>query len=219
MLAVALADPTAEVLFRLPETGAYADHRGRVVDALPADGRARTAIGRGIASSACCCTTRSVADRPDLLRGVLEVAAVAVELGRLRVELRLQLAEVESSRARIAQAGYAERRRLERDLHDGAQQRLVTLGIVLRRIQRSLPREAKVLEPELRRGRRRGGGHHRRPAHDRGRRAAAASGRGLGAPRWKTWRAGRRCPSWCRRPESARRPTSRRRRTSSRARR
>jgi signal transduction histidine kinase len=50
---------------------------------------------------------------------------------------------------RIAQAGYAERRRLERDLHDGAQQRLVTLGIVLRRLQRSLPGEAKILGPAL----------------------------------------------------------------------
>ena len=78
---------------------------------------------------------------------MLDAAAVAVELGRLRVELRLQLAEVESSRARIAQAGYEERRRLERDLHDGAQQRLVTLGISLRRLQRSLPGEAKVLAP------------------------------------------------------------------------
>ena len=80
---------------------------------------------------------------------MLEAAAVAVELARLRVELRLQLAEVESSRTRIAQAGYAERRRLERDLHDGAQQRLVTLGIVLRRLQRSLPGEAKILGPAL----------------------------------------------------------------------
>jgi len=86
---------------------------------------------------------------PDLLRGVLDAAAVPVELARLRVELRLQLAEVESSRARIAQAGYAERRRIERDLHDGAQQRLVTLGIVLRRLQRSLPREAQLLNPAL----------------------------------------------------------------------
>jgi signal transduction histidine kinase len=46
-------------------------------------------------------------------------------------------------------AGYEERRRLERDLHDGAQQRLVTLGIVLRRLQRSLPREAQILGPAL----------------------------------------------------------------------
>jgi signal transduction histidine kinase len=56
---------------------------------------------------------------------------------------------VEDSRARVVQAGYEERRRLERDLHDGAQQRLVSLGIVLRRLQRSLPREARILGPAL----------------------------------------------------------------------
>jgi len=56
---------------------------------------------------------------------------------------------VEDSRERIVRAGYEERRRLERDLHDGAQQRLVGLGIRLRRIQRSLPREASVLVPAL----------------------------------------------------------------------
>jgi signal transduction histidine kinase len=143
-VALALGDPTAEVIFRLPETAGYADRNGQVVAELPDDGRARSVIGRelGVLLHA-----PSVA--PDLLRGVLDAAAVPVELARLRVELRLQLAEVESSRARIAQAGYAERRRIERDLHDGAQQRLVTLGIVLRRLQRSLPREAKLLDPAL----------------------------------------------------------------------
>ena len=52
----------------------------------------------------------------------------------------LQLAEVQASRARIVEAGYEERRRLERDLHDGAQQRLVSLGVQVRRLQLSLPR-------------------------------------------------------------------------------
>ena len=88
-------------------------------------------------------------DRPDLLRSVLAAASLAIEIARLRVEVRLQLAEVEESRARVVRAGYEERRRLERDLHDGAQQRLVTLGIVLRRLQRSLPREARILGPAL----------------------------------------------------------------------
>jgi signal transduction histidine kinase len=142
VLAVALGDPSAELVFKLPETGAYADRQGRLVD-LPADGRERSVIGRELG------VLLHAPAPPDLLRGVLDAAAVPVELARLRVELRLQLAEVESSRARIAQAGYEERRRLERDLHDGAQQRLVTLGIVLRRLQRSLPHEAQMLVPAL----------------------------------------------------------------------
>jgi signal transduction histidine kinase len=149
-VALALADPTAEIVFRLPETGAYANRLGHVLEGLPGDRRARAVIGRhddrelGVLLH-----DPALAERPDLLRAVIDAAAVPVELARLRVELRLQLAEVESSRARIAQAGYAERRRIERDLHDGAQQRLVTLGIVLRRIQRSLPRDALAISPAL----------------------------------------------------------------------
>ncbi|MDA0161586.1 histidine kinase [Solirubrobacter ginsenosidimutans] len=142
VLALALGDPGATLLFGLPETAAYADRHGRIVE-LPEDGRERSVIGRDLG------VLLHAPAAPDLLRSVLDVAAVPVELARLRVELRLQLAEVESSRARIAQAGYEERRRLERDLHDGAQQRLVTLGIVLRRLQRSLPREAQMLVPAL----------------------------------------------------------------------
>jgi signal transduction histidine kinase len=131
VLRIALGDPSAEVFFRLPETGAFADRSGHLVS-LPGDAREHSPIGElGV-------LVHAPAPR-DLLRPLLDAAAVVVELARLRVELRLQLAEVESSRARIAQAGYEERRRIERDLHDGAQQRLVTLGIMLRRLQRSLP--------------------------------------------------------------------------------
>ena len=149
VLGVALADPAAEVVFRLPETGGYADRRGRVLDGLPDDGRARAVIGRDDRELGLLLHTPAPACGPDVLRAALDAAAVPVELARLRVELRLQLAEVSSSRARIAHAGYEERRRIERDLHDGAQQRLVTLGIVLRRMQRSLPREARLLGPSF----------------------------------------------------------------------
>ena len=146
VVALALADPQAEVLFRLPETGAYADRNGQIVDPLPGAGRVRAPIGRDVGVLV---HSPALACGPDVLRLVLDAAALPVELARLRVELRLQLAEVESSRTRIAQAGYEERRRIERDLHDGAQQRLVTLGIVLRRLQRSLPRGAQMLSPAL----------------------------------------------------------------------
>jgi hypothetical protein len=57
-LALALDDPRAEVVFRLPETGAYADRHGRLLDALPEDGRARSAIGHDHREVAYCSTTR-----------------------------------------------------------------------------------------------------------------------------------------------------------------
>ncbi|GAA4048666.1 sensor histidine kinase [Nonomuraea soli] len=74
---------------------------------------------------------------PELLRESASAAAVLVELVRLRVELAGALREVEASRTRLLQVGYRERRRLERDLHDGVQQRLVSLGMTLRLAQRS----------------------------------------------------------------------------------
>jgi signal transduction histidine kinase len=148
-IATALRDPTAEVVYLLPASGAWADRRGHTLDAVPEDGRARTPIGRDHRQVGVLLHDADLLARADLLHGVLDAAAVAVEIACLRVEVRLQLEEVESSRARIVQAGVEERRRLERDLHDGAQQRLVTLGIVLRRLQRSLPPEARALVPAL----------------------------------------------------------------------
>jgi signal transduction histidine kinase len=57
---------------------------------------------------------------------------LALEQQRLQAELRAQLAYLQASRARIVETGDAERRRLERDLHDGAQQRLVALSLAIR---------------------------------------------------------------------------------------
>jgi len=81
----------------------------------------------------------ALGEHPDLLDSVIGAAGLAIEIARLRVEVRRRLAEVEESRARIVTAGYDERRLLERDLHDGAQQRLVSIGLALRHIQSSLP--------------------------------------------------------------------------------
>jgi signal transduction histidine kinase len=76
----------------------------------------------------------------ELLRDIAARAAPLVELVRLRVELRRALNEADQSRSRLLRVGYEERARLERDLHDGAQQRLVSLGMALRLAQRRLPR-------------------------------------------------------------------------------
>jgi signal transduction histidine kinase len=74
----------------------------------------------------------------ELLRDITAAAAPTVEVIRLRFGLRQALREVEASRARMLRAGYDERQRLERDLHDGAQLRLVSLGMALRLAQRHL---------------------------------------------------------------------------------
>jgi signal transduction histidine kinase len=77
--------------------------------------------------------------RPGLVGDVLREAHFTLEVVRARGEIQAALAETEASRTRLVQAGYEERRRLERDLHDGAQQRLVALGMSLRLAQRRLP--------------------------------------------------------------------------------
>jgi signal transduction histidine kinase len=65
-------------------------------------------------------------------------AWVPIEVSRLRLGLRGAVAEAEASRARLAEAVAEERVRLERDLHDGAQQQIVATGMRLRRLQRGL---------------------------------------------------------------------------------
>jgi signal transduction histidine kinase len=148
VLAQALADPLAEIYFWLPETEAYADVRGDIAE-LPVDDRARREIRRSDARTATLLHDPTLLERRTLLDGVLSAAALSIEMARLRVEVRIQLAEVAASRTRIVEAGYEERRRLERDLHDGAQQRLVSLGVQLRRLQLTLPREARILSSAL----------------------------------------------------------------------
>ena len=149
VLADALQDPLAEIFFWVPETETYADTTGERLHELPHDERARREIERDDARTAVLLHDPTLLERRDLLDGILAAAALSIEMARLRVEVRLQLAEVQASRARIVEAGYEERRRLERDLHDGAQQRLVSLGVQLRRLQLGLPREARILSPAL----------------------------------------------------------------------
>jgi signal transduction histidine kinase len=149
VVAQALDDPLAELYFWLPESEAFADAAGEIVHEIPDYQRAAREIRRDDTRTAVLLHDPSLLEHRDLLDGVLTAAALSIEMARLRVEVRLQLAEVEASRTRIVEAGYEERRRLERDLHDGAQQRLVSLGVQLRRLQLSLPRGAELLSPSI----------------------------------------------------------------------
>jgi signal transduction histidine kinase len=78
---------------------------------------------------------------PALAEEVAAAARLALENERLQSEARFQLEELRASRFRIVQSGDAERRRLVRDLHDGAQQRLVTLSLALRLARTRLGRD------------------------------------------------------------------------------
>jgi signal transduction histidine kinase len=149
VLSKALGDPLAELLFWLPASERYARVSGELIDGLLPDGRAQLPIRHAGVRTGVLLHDPALLQRRDLLDGTVAAATLSIEIARLRVEVRLQLAEVHASRARIVEAGYEERRRLERDLHDGAQQRLVSLGMQIRRLQRSLPRDADILRPAL----------------------------------------------------------------------
>ncbi len=139
VLAEVLSDPTLELLFWMPDGELLVDAHGIVTEIEPGSGRAVTPVRRGSLRLGVVVHDPVLCDRPDLLDTVIDAAGLAIEIARLRAEVARRLAEVEQSRARIVTAGYEERRRLERDLHDGAQQRLVSIGLALRNVQARLP--------------------------------------------------------------------------------
>ena len=83
---------------------------------------------------------------PELVEAVCAAATIALENEHLHTESQARLAELQASRQRIVAAGDAERRRLERNLHDGAQQRLVALALQLRLIQTGIRRDPSSAE-------------------------------------------------------------------------
>jgi signal transduction histidine kinase len=133
-----LSDPELEMRFFLPESEVYVGTTGMPVHDDPADARVRTPVLRAGVPVAMVLHQPTGPQRPDPLVALVETGGLAIEIARLRVELRRQLAEVQASRARIVAAGNAERRRIERNLHDGAQQRLVSIGLRLRHAQHQL---------------------------------------------------------------------------------
>ena len=141
-----LRDPRLELRFLLPEGDRHVDARGAPVAHDRDDGRARAPIQRAGVPIGEVLYDHAAQERPGDLQRVVETAGLALEIVRLRVELRRQLEEVAASRRRIVAAGDAERRRIERDLHDGAQQRLVSIGLALRHAQHELGPDSRAGE-------------------------------------------------------------------------
>jgi signal transduction histidine kinase len=148
-LAHALGDPSLTIAYWLPEFGSYVDGDGRPAE-LPAAGgdRLTSRVEQDGELVAAIVYDASLADDQRLLEVACAAAGIAMKNERLAAELRARVGELRSSRARLVDAGNEERRRLERDLHDGAQQRLVALSMKLRLLApriRSDPDAAEVL--------------------------------------------------------------------------
>ena len=146
-LSRALDDRTLEVAFWLPERREFVDSDGRTF-AVPEDGpkRAVTRLEQEGEPLAVLVHDPTLREEPKLVEGVAAAARLALQNARLHAEVSAQLAKVKESRSRIVAAADEERRRIERDIHDGAQQRLVALALELRSAQRRLGED---VDPEL----------------------------------------------------------------------
>jgi signal transduction histidine kinase len=132
-LVAALGDPSLEVYYWLPGSERFVTADGRATSPpTPRDGRAVTPIARGGRTLAVVSHDAALLDGRELEHQIGSAARLAIDNERLQAEVLAQLNDLRSSRARIVEAGDAERRRLERNLHDGAQQRLLAVSYDLR---------------------------------------------------------------------------------------
>jgi signal transduction histidine kinase len=148
-LANALGDPSLQVAYWAPSQDRFVDAAGEPM-VLPDDGtgQAVTMLERGGVQEAAIIHDAILLEEPGLIASVASAMRLAVENDRLTSEVEAQLQEVRASRARIVEAGDRERRRIERDLHDGAQQRLISLSLELRAARSKL---GEAADPEVRR--------------------------------------------------------------------
>lgn len=127
----ALADRTLELGLWSRPAATYVTPDGQPMAPLAGPDRAVTRVDGADGPLAVIVHDPALEEQRDLVDGVTAVAQLALENERLQAEVRAQLEEVRASRERIVSAADAERRRIERNLHDGAQQRLVSLSLAL----------------------------------------------------------------------------------------
>ncbi len=148
-LSQALGDDSLQLAFWLEDKGRWVDADGHTVELPERGARAWTAVeleGRVVGAIVHDVT---LTQEPELLRSVAAAAGLAVENERLQAQLRARVEELRASRDRIVEAGMSERRRLERNLHDGAQQRLVALSLTMRLAQSKVRKDPEQAEAML----------------------------------------------------------------------
>jgi signal transduction histidine kinase len=149
-LARALGDPSLEVAYWLPEGRRFVDAHGHPVKhPEPGSGRAVTKVRREGNYVAALVHDPVLDEQREHVDAVCSAASLALENERLDAELRAKVEELRASRERMLSVGLEERRRLERDLHDGAQQRLVSTALSLRLARERLREEPDSAEQLL----------------------------------------------------------------------
>jgi signal transduction histidine kinase len=131
----ALRDPSARVIYWIPEFESYADVEGKSVDLDDLADASLTQVEDGEHPMALLIHDPALAHETTLLNSVAAATSMLIHKAQLEVELRARVDELRGSRMRILDAEQRERRRLERDLHDGAQQRLLALSLSLGEIE------------------------------------------------------------------------------------
>ena len=130
-LAEALGDPSLSLAYPLPDGDTLVDQGGGAVQLAAGAEREHTLMTLEGRRLAVLDHRAGLLEDPELVEALARAGGLAFEHARLGAELAARLREVRASRARVVAAGDAERRRLERDLHDGAQQRLAALALTL----------------------------------------------------------------------------------------
>ena len=152
-LVASIGDESLSIAYWLPERQEFVDERGFPVELPEVDsGRTWTDVERDGGQVAAIVHDADLATPPDLVRAAAAGAASALEDQRLQVALRARVEELRASRARIVEAGMEARRRIERDLHEGAQQHLVALSLELTMLRARVaddPSALKILDASV----------------------------------------------------------------------
>ena len=154
-LAERVGDQTLAIAYWLPERAAFVDERGLPVELPePGSGRAWTEVAHEGRRVAAIVHDAELDARPELVRAAASGAVLALDNERLKADLRARIEELRTSRTRIIEAALEARRRIERDLHDGAQQQLVALSLDLRMLRARVasdPAAAQLVDASLER--------------------------------------------------------------------
>jgi signal transduction histidine kinase len=149
-LARSVGDPSLELALWLPEQQRFVNEAGVTVAVheMEGSGRSVTLVGTPYHPLAAIIHDDRLTGQRPLLEAAGSAARLALVNAQLQAELRAQLLELRESRSRIVAAADSERRRLERDLHDGAQQRLLALGLALQLMKKESPDPELLTEAE-----------------------------------------------------------------------